>query len=938
MMCLVATGYLTALFNRKTEAQDIQYVTQNIQVDKENRLDTARINGVYKIFDERYKQEIKKCLDEGLGDAYLVPIIRKKVDSLRIQHATGQMMWTAEMKTAAPELVALIFAVWTLHHSKKFLANMDASDKSAYLFQPHPVQVVAIFCLLGIDSGGVGLERSLIQVRTGEGKSAVLGVSSSLLALYKCRVSVACYSEYLSQRDGDNIAFLFNALGVLDDVKYMTLTKVCEYEINKTVNIREALEGIIMGGGAGAAAGGVKGEWKPRVLLVDEVDVFFTKSFYGSTYLPACELRHETISNLLREVYTKKPATLEAVKDWQVYKDVCLRLQTWEFLVDTAVCSMLGGMECFAEHAAESQYVVKDDAIGYREQDSIVFNVSYGYLTLIAYLKENQAGNISEHSLTKNLKLLVECGEFLFAKLPQDFDLVMGVTGTLETMSPAEKRIVKEDYHIKRMVYMPSVYGQNQVVEKLIAVEESEEGFLATLMAEIEEAKAARAVVVFFDSTQGLREFAKHPCFSKHVDESNLLLEEIYPEEKSQIVTCRAATMNAVTLASSTFGRGTDFQCMDDTVQQAGGIHIIQTHVADTLSEEIQIKGRTARQGEKGSWSMVLRKPCLLKTYAVDEQALSNIMAAGRNDESRKAMWNLINDKRMHLNMAQLEELISFVAENEVTHQQAVSFSSALLTKNVVDVRKYLEHRNRPAASMGMEGKARILVLMDATGSMSQIITAAKDAVGEMFGRAGEILDEHLGKGTDKFEMQFAVFRNYSSGPAKLLEFSPWKSNPDDLRDFLKATSASGGQGNEAIEIGFWHANQQADVKRIILIGDAPGNEDAEVSKKRHGYGEARFLSTNYQQPTTVNTEMDKLIAKKIPVDCFFVNTRCQAAFEKMAKATDGKAFPLVVSKVEGRELLIGHITTSILLHVGGEGKGDELVNAYTKKFGKMHS
>jgi hypothetical protein len=37
-------------------------------------------------------------------------------------------------------------------------------------------------------------------------------------------------------------------------------------------------------------------------------------------------------------------------------------------------------------------------------------------------------------------------------------------------------------------------------------------------------------------------------------------------------------------------------------------------------------------------------------------------------------------------------------------------------------------------------------------------------------------------------------------------------------------------------------------------------------------------------------------------------------------------------------QLLIGHITTSILKYVGGEGKGEELVGAYMKKFGKMHS
>ena len=42
--------------------------------------------------------------------------------------------------------------------------HVSSSSHQAYLFQPHPVQVVAIFCLLGVDTGGVGLERSLIQV------------------------------------------------------------------------------------------------------------------------------------------------------------------------------------------------------------------------------------------------------------------------------------------------------------------------------------------------------------------------------------------------------------------------------------------------------------------------------------------------------------------------------------------------------------------------------------------------------------------------------------------------------------------------------------------------------------------------------------------------------------------------------------------------------
>jgi hypothetical protein len=308
---------------------------------------------------------------------------------------------------------------------------------------------------------------------------------------------------------------------------------------------------------------------------------------------------------------------------------------------------------------------------------------------------------------------------------------------------------------------------------------------------------------------------------------------------------------------------------------------------------------------------MVLRKAPLLETYKIDDAALTQLQSGGRSAETRKALWDLINRNRMQLNMAQLEELIKFVDSNQNTHKQAVDFTDALLNSKIDAVRSYLQRRNNPKAG-GMEGKARILVLLDATGSMSEMLTAAKDAVGVMFTRAGwehakfvpvnssisrprththhhhkqthththttthagEIIEEHLGKGSDKFEMQFAVYRNYSSGPAKLLESSPWKSNPEDLREFLKTTTASGGQGNEAIEIGFWHANQQADVRRVILIGDAAGNTDAEVTKKRNDYGERRYVGTNFEKPTTLNTEMNKLIEKKIPVDSFFVNHR----------------------------------------------------------------
>jgi hypothetical protein len=36
---------------------------------------------------------------------------------------------------------------------------------------------------------------------------------------------------------------------------------------------------------------------------------------------------------------------------------------------------------------------------------------------------------------------------------------IMGVSGTLKTMSQVEKKIISDDYNIKIFTYMPSIFG-----------------------------------------------------------------------------------------------------------------------------------------------------------------------------------------------------------------------------------------------------------------------------------------------------------------------------------------------------------------------------------------------------------------------------------------------------------------------------------------------
>lgn len=62
---------------------------------------------------------------------------------------------------------------------------------------------------------------------------------------------------------------------------------------------------------------------------------------------------------------------------------------------------------------------------------------------------------------------------------------------------------------------------------------------------------------------------------------------------------------------TASFGRGTDFMVHDKNVIKNGGIHVIQAFLSLEESEEIQIKGRSARQGDFGSYEAIIHEPCL---------------------------------------------------------------------------------------------------------------------------------------------------------------------------------------------------------------------------------------------------------------------------------------------------------------------------------------
>ena len=100
----------------------------------------------------------------------------------------------------------------------------------------------------------------------------------------------------------------------------------------------------------------------------------------------------------------------------------------------------------------------KNNRIGYKVMDSISYDVTYGYATIFAYLKE--ANNLKDRAaaLSRALVMPVSCGRFSYANISPT--PVMGVAGTLEAIVKYKKDVL-DTYGLNRYIYAPSVYGES---------------------------------------------------------------------------------------------------------------------------------------------------------------------------------------------------------------------------------------------------------------------------------------------------------------------------------------------------------------------------------------------------------------------------------------------------------------------------------------------
>jgi preprotein translocase subunit SecA len=99
--------------------------------------------------------------------------------------------------------------------------------------------------IIGLGTFKEEILNHLVDIKTGEGKSITLAITAATLALLKFDVYVACYSQYLTDRDYRQFKEFFAALGIENNINYGTFNTLAEKVINKEGDLRDIVNNVV---------------------------------------------------------------------------------------------------------------------------------------------------------------------------------------------------------------------------------------------------------------------------------------------------------------------------------------------------------------------------------------------------------------------------------------------------------------------------------------------------------------------------------------------------------------------------------------------------------------------------------------------------------------------------------------------------------------------
>ncbi|KRX04481.1 P-loop containing nucleoside triphosphate hydrolase [Pseudocohnilembus persalinus] len=582
-------------------------------------------------------------------------------------------------------LLSKIFSVWSLQDIK----INDLSDKNVVYISPNVNQIFSIMMILNCHQKQNNILSQILgffkgdnhkqlnqqimnhvqQIGTGEGKSVIIGVLSVFFAILGFNVHSVCYSQYLSERDEKAFYKLFECFQIQDKIFYGTFQTLCKKVLEQNIKLQDATLNLLQNNGKKDCTKQVKEKQftknTPTILICDEIDVFFSQDFFGKTYKQIVQLQSPEITGLIKYIWQQgKWRPNQQSQSWEsiynntqqqnFFKNIMKKYSQFQQIIEQEIMKICFQVTLFKDH---KNYFVENQKIGYKMADHTKnFEITHDYLTQFAYLKSNEEDEdeMPMDSVEKALSINIVSGRVSYAEVPLKYQYIFGVTGTYEGLEQEMKKILQNKYQIRN--YLNSNYL----------------------------------------------------AFPK--EEYNIINERT--ENKDDQI--RLATLSQkVSLLTKDYGRGTDFSCNSEEVQKNGGVVVIQTFFSDDPSEETQIKGRTARQGENGSYHIYLEQQKLQDQFDLDQATIENF----KNQGDGYQKLSELRIKKLKTKIKNLQNNLKACFEKS---QQTQNYIECLEKNQQDKARDFLLQLNKDTIGIyKKESKEQhIIFLLDSSASM----------------------------------------------------------------------------------------------------------------------------------------------------------------------------------------------------------------------------
>lgn len=451
--------------------------------------------------------------------------------------------------------------------------------------------------------GFVLYDGAIAQMYTGEGKTLVATLSSYLHALEGKGVHIVTANEYLARRDKELMGQIHEFLGLKVGLNISQMESVAK---------RDAYQADITYG-TGTEFGfdylrdnmvRTKEDKVQRTLyyaIVDEIDSILIDE--ARTPL--------IIANKSSEGADLFQITAMIMKEFEFNVDYELHAETKQvYLTDIGAAKIEDAFGIENVYDAEHQELLHSVTQSLRAQTIMKVDVDYivkeGKIALI----DKFTGRIMEgRTFSEGLHQAIEAKEgleiteenetYATVTIQNYFTMYAKLAGMTGSALPSREEFF-ETYRL-RVVEIPT----NEPVQRNDYPDLVYSNYQSKVEKIVEEVKGmhtiGRPVLI---GTTSIEQSEKLSVHLKQAHIKHKILNAKTEEDEAEIISL-AGQKGKVMLATNMAGRGTDI-VLDEEVKELGGLHIIGTERHESNRIDMQLRGRSGRQGDPGSSQFII--------------------------------------------------------------------------------------------------------------------------------------------------------------------------------------------------------------------------------------------------------------------------------------------------------------------------------------------